>query len=100
MYLLNNIKTMSNVNNKSLLALGAVIVLIMLAAAYFQFKNSSSTGDPSGLTKPSSAVASLSSLIGKPLPAIQLQDMNGKVYTNASFKGKNTVLFFSEGLMC
>ena len=90
---------MSN-NKKSLLALGIAITLIVLASAYFLFKNSSSTGDPRGLTKPSPADASLNSLIGKPLPDIQLQDINGKVYTNASFKGKNTVLFFSEGLMC
>ncbi len=42
----------------------------------------------------------LNALIGKPLPDIQLSDKDGKVYTAADFKGKNTVLFFNEGLMC
>ena len=42
----------------------------------------------------------LNSLVGKPIPDIQLSDKDGKVYTAADFKGKNTVLFFNEGLMC
>ncbi|MDP1689390.1 MAG: redoxin domain-containing protein [bacterium] len=42
----------------------------------------------------------LNSLIGKSLPDVQLADKEGKVYTIESFKGKNTVLFFNEGLMC
>lgn len=42
----------------------------------------------------------LNSLVGKAMPDIQLSDKDGKVYTAADFKGKNTVLFFNEGLMC
>ena len=42
----------------------------------------------------------LNSLVGKPIPDIQLSDKDGKIYTAADFKGKNTVLFFNEGLMC
>ena len=42
----------------------------------------------------------LNALIGKPMPAIQLTDKDGKAYTTADFKGKDTVLFFNEGLMC
>ncbi len=42
----------------------------------------------------------LNALVGKPLPDIQLSDKDGKVYTAANFKGKDTVLFFNEGLMC
>ncbi|MEK7614549.1 MAG: redoxin family protein [Patescibacteria group bacterium] len=42
----------------------------------------------------------LNSLVGKPMPDIQLADKDGKIYTVAEFKGKNTVLFFNEGLMC
>jgi peroxiredoxin len=42
----------------------------------------------------------LNSLIGKPLPDIQFTDKNGNVVTTANLKGKATVLFFNEGLMC
>ncbi len=42
----------------------------------------------------------LNSLVGKAMPEIELKDKNGKTYTNADFKGKYTVLFFNEGLMC
>lgn len=42
----------------------------------------------------------LNSLIGKALPDITLQDKDGKTYANADLKGKYTVLFFNEGLMC
>lgn len=42
----------------------------------------------------------LNSLVGKAMPDIQLADKDGKIYTTADFKGKNTVLFFNEGLMC
>jgi len=52
--------------------------------------------------QPSVAVdnSGLNSLIGKSLPDIQLADKDGNVITNESLKGKNTVLFFNEGLMC
>jgi peroxiredoxin len=42
----------------------------------------------------------LNSLVGKPLPDLQLTDKNGNVVTTASLKGKAVVLFFNEGLMC
>lgn len=42
----------------------------------------------------------LNSLIGKRMPDIELVDKDGKKITTASFAGKNTVLFFNEGLMC
>lgn len=42
----------------------------------------------------------LNSLLNKPLPSIELRDRDGKVYTSDNFKGKYTVLFFNEGLMC
>jgi len=39
-------------------------------------------------------------LVGKPAPEFSLSDRNGKTYTVQSLKGKNVVLFFSEGLIC
>ncbi len=41
-----------------------------------------------------------SKLVGKPAPEFSLSDRDGKVYTLRSLKGKNVVLFFSEGLIC
>lgn len=46
------------------------------------------------------AVTTTNSLVGKPLPAVELKDKDGKSYDLASLKGKNVVLFFNEGLMC
>lgn len=42
----------------------------------------------------------LDAMVGKPFPDIQLADKDGKIYTTENFKGKNTVLFFNEGIMC
>ena len=39
-------------------------------------------------------------LAGKPAPEFSLSDRDGKIYTLQSLKGKNVVLFFSEGLIC
>jgi len=39
-------------------------------------------------------------LIGKPASGLTLTDMNGNTYTEESFRGKNAVFFFNEGLMC
>lgn len=76
---------------------GIVITLIIIfgvvgGLGYLSLKDSSDTNQTSS--------KELDSLIGKPLPEIQLVDKDGKVYTNNDLKGKNTVLFFSEGLMC
>ena len=41
-----------------------------------------------------------SALVGNPAPTFSLQDRNGVAYSQDSLKGKNTVVFFNEGLMC
>lgn len=45
-------------------------------------------------------VGDTSALVGKPAPTFSLQDRNGVAYSQDSLKGKNTVIFFNEGLMC
>ncbi len=100
---------MSN-NNKSNVSSTAVIVIlsvVVLAMGYFLVKtspqNKSSTSAGTGMHEGSSIAANsdaLNALIGKPMPDIQLSDKDGKTYAVADFKGKNTVLFFNEGLMC
>lgn len=52
--------------------------------------------DPSGAQIAESA----SALIDNPAPSFSLQDRNGTVYSQDSLKGKDTIIFFNEGLMC
>ncbi|HBD24482.1 MAG: hypothetical protein UU11_C0002G0023 [Parcubacteria group bacterium GW2011_GWF2_40_69] len=105
-----------NNNDKKMPVVTIVIVSVaVLALGYFLFRTSPDNSQQN--QNPSNASASnmdsmhsgssgaqtneqLNSLIGKPMPDIQLSDKDGKVYTAADFKGKNTVLFFNEGLMC
>lgn len=103
MYSSNNIKIM---NNKQF-SLGSVITIasIVLVLGYFLFRTSPQTvsqNSDKAFTQARASVGdtNLSVLVGKPLPDIQLTDKDGKKYTAESFKGKNTVLFFNEGLMC
>lgn len=84
-----------------------VTAIVTLGIGYVLFKtapqgaNQTATGDP---MHSGSAVAvnsaQLDSLVGKPVPAIQLTDKDGKTFSPADAKGKYTVLFFNEGLMC
>lgn len=102
-------------NNKKLPVMTIVIVsVVVLALGYYLFKSSPDNSQAKqnvtnnananmdsmhggGATANSDA---LNSLVGKPIPDIQLADKDGKIYTGAAFKGKTTVLFFNEGLMC
>ena len=85
-----------NSNNKNLPTITiAVMSVVLLALGYFLFK-----GPPQNLSQNTTKSDSANSLIGKPVPDIQLLDKDGKIHTVADFKGKNTVLFFNEGLMC
>ena len=49
--------------------------------------------------KPSPA-NTFSTLVGKPAPDFTLSSLAGQSYTLSSLRGKNVVLFFSEGIMC
>lgn len=49
------------------------------------------------LNKPNSKI---DNLVDKPAPQFSLQDRNGNTYSPENLKGKNVVLFFSEGLAC
>lgn len=42
----------------------------------------------------------LEDLLNKPAPDFSLSDRNGNNYSSDNLKGKNVVLFFSEGLAC
>lgn len=105
----------NNNNNKKFPVVTIVIVSVaVLALGYFLFKSSpdssqakqnvvnNTNANMDSMHGGGSAANSdaLNSLIGKPIPDIQLSDKDGKIFTAADFKGKNTVLFFNEGLMC
>lgn len=101
----------NNHNKKSPIVTIAVISVVVLGLGYFLFKSSpdnssqnvnqtASVDDHHGGSAVAANSDALNSLIGKPMPEIQLLDKDGKVFTVADFKGKYTVLFFNEGLMC
>jgi len=104
----------NNNNNKKFPVMTVVVVLVaVLALGYFLFKSSpdnsansarinqtASTDDHHGGSPMAANSDQLNALVGKPMPDIELKDKDGKTYTAADFKGKNTVLFFNEGLMC
>lgn len=108
---------MNNQNNKSLIFSIVILSLVIVALVYFLIKNPSqgqkqnTTPNISNNTQNSNPhdhggarIATdntlLNSLVGKAMPAISLEDKDGKVYTPADLKGKTVVLFFNEGLMC
>ena len=104
----------NNNNNKKFPVVTIVIVSVaVLALGYFLFKSSpdnsansarinqtASTDDHHGSGSMAANSDQLNALVGKPMPGIELKDKDGKTYTATDFKGKNTVLFFNEGLMC
>lgn len=105
-YLLNNIKNKKMNNKKSSIFTITIVLVAVLALGYFLIKTSpknssqADTNTDSIYYEKSSITNSLNSLIGKPMPDIQLLDIDGKVFTTTDFKGKDTILFFNEGLMC
>ncbi|MDP3987547.1 MAG: redoxin domain-containing protein [Candidatus Levybacteria bacterium] len=64
-----------------------------------QVGGAASTTDHHGASQPIDTTV-FSKLNGKPAPDFTLESYDGKKYTLSSLKGKNVVLFFSEGLMC
>lgn len=74
-----------------IMGLGAIAVIIVGITLFKTSENIKQT---------QKAVANANELIGKPLPAIQFPDKDGRSYDLSSFKGKNMVLFFNEGIGC
>lgn len=107
-----------NKNNEKIPAITIVVLVAIVGVlGYFLFRTSpqnpanavKSVGNAiqnndmnghhaGGAIAPNSEV--LNSLVGKPMPDIRLSDKDGKIYTSADLRGKSTVLFFNEGLMC
>ena len=82
--------------NDKIKGIGLVgLIAIALVVLGLALLNTSKTSE-----QEQKAITSTNSLIGKPLPDMQLRDNTGNVYDFSSLKGKNAVLFFNEGLMC
>lgn len=82
--------------DKLIIIIVVLATVFILVAAVFLFSNSSGQN-----SSPSQTVrVSVNDLIGKSAPDFTLEDYNGAKMTLSSLKGKNVILFFSEGLMC
>ncbi len=96
----------NNYNQKTPWLTITIIAVVVLGLGYFLVKSSPNSTNQTPVVdnmhgSPGAPnTEQLNSLIGKPMPDIQLADKDGKIYSPADFKGKYTVLFFNEGLMC
>jgi peroxiredoxin len=92
---------MSNHSTKKTALTLAVTALAAAGLGYLLVTSSPQNGASSGSASMGAPnTAQLDALVGKPLPSLQIADKDGKAYNLADFKGKYTVLFFNEGLMC
>ncbi|MCL4366433.1 redoxin domain-containing protein [Patescibacteria group bacterium] len=82
--------------DKLIIAIGTLVTVTMLIGAIFLLSGNS--GQNSSTNQ--AANTSLNDLVGKNAPDFTLESYNGDKTTLSSLKGKNVVLFFSEGLMC
>lgn len=80
-------------NNTKILIIGFVAVAVVIAGVALM--NSDKIFE-----QKQEAVVTQNSLIGQPMPNIQLMDKDGQVFSMESLRGKNIILFFNEGLMC
>lgn len=89
---------------KQIIILGSILTVTMLVGAVFLLSGSSSQNSSTN----QATNTSLNDLVGKAAPDFTLESYNGDEQvpssgsktTLSSLKGKNVVLFFSEGLMC
>lgn len=80
---------------KQIIILGSMLTVAMLVGAVFLLGGSSQNS-----TTNQTVNTSLNDLVGKSAPDFTLESYNGDKTTLSQLKGKNVVLFFSEGLMC
>ncbi|HLG90694.1 MAG TPA: redoxin domain-containing protein [Candidatus Saccharimonadales bacterium] len=56
--------------------------------------------DSNSKEKPTKVQSSLNDMVGKPAPDFSLQNQRGETFRLSEMKGKKTVIFFNEGIMC
>ncbi len=79
---------------KIVIIICVVATLAILVGGVFLLSNQSSSTNQTGNT------TVLNSLVSRQAPDFTLEGYDGKKVTLSSLKGKNVILFFSEGLMC
>ncbi len=89
-------------NNASVLIIAVTtgILVLLGSVIVFSLLNLGAGNQSAGTANRGSPPASLQELLNKPAPSFSLTDLQGKVYTNETLRGKNVILFFNEGLMC
>lgn len=81
---------------KQIIILGSVLTVAMLVGAVLLLSGNSNQNPSTN----QATNTSLNDLVGKAAPDFTLESYNSDKVTLSSLKGKNVVLFFSEGLMC
>lgn len=98
-------------NKQIILAMGVTLVIILGVILFTSIggkkdeavvSSETSSSDMSSHHSGSSQVydKSFNDLVGKPAPDFNLENFNGRKVKLSDLKGKNVVLFFSEGVMC
>ncbi len=77
-----------------LILLLVIIAGMMFGAASLLKTDSNSKGKPAEVQLP------LNNMVGKPAPDFSLQTQKGETFKLSEMRGKKTVLFFNEGIMC
>ncbi|HLG90768.1 MAG TPA: redoxin domain-containing protein [Candidatus Saccharimonadales bacterium] len=74
-----------------------IIFLVVIAGLMFGVASLAKSGTKE---RPVNESDSLSSMVGKPAPDFSLQNQKGETFRLSETRGKKTVLFFNEGIMC
>ena len=80
--------------SKKLIIVLAIIGVLMFGIASLVKSDSNSK------EKPAKVQLSLNSMVGRPAPDFSLQNQRGETFKLSQMRGKKTVLFFNEGIMC
>lgn len=98
----------SNDNKQILVSIGILLAFFgilgigIFAVDSFKAKGNTSSDDTTSMHAPPPAADSktFQSLLNLPAPEFKLTSYDGREVSLGDFKGKNVVLFFSEGAMC
>ena len=74
-----------------------ILIITMIIAVMFGAASLVKTGSKE---EPAKKQISLSGMVGKPAPDFSLQNQRGQTFRLSEMRGKKTVLFFNEGIMC
>ena len=82
-------------DNWTFILLTVIASLLLILVIISVSKNNSSNSSPIN-----SSDVSTTEWVGKKAPDFELEDFEGNKVSLATLKGKNVILFFTEGLMC